>query len=66
MSDYWKKRDEEARKSNDISMIRFGGMGAQGSETWTKGGTMRKDQLRKLKTLVAVLEGVDDNFDDLV
>lgn len=53
MSDYWKKRDAEARKTNEITMIRFGGYGKQGSETWTSGSKLRPDQLKKLKEIVA-------------
>lgn len=64
MSDYWKKKDEEARRTNEITMIRFGGFGKQGSETWTPGMKLRPDQARKIKALIGGAT-VEEDFGDL-
>lgn len=52
-----------------ITMIRFGGFGKRGSETWVEGQNIRKDQLRELKALVAEHDGTapqSDDFSDIV
>lgn len=63
MTDYWKKKDEDARKTNEITMIRFGGFGKQGSETWSPGMKLRPDQARKLRALIGGTPKEDDCSD---
>lgn len=41
---------------NDISAVRFGNLGAAGSETWIKGDKMKPYQIQKLKELLKAAE----------
>ena len=44
---------------NHISAIRFGNLGAAGSESWVKGQKMKPYQIQKLKELLKSVEGDD-------
>lgn len=73
-SEYWEKKAKEAQATNEVTMIRFGGYGAAGSTSWSKGCRMEKWQLDRLKELIAQHEPqktesktkpAPEDFDDL-
>ena len=64
MNDYWKKKDAEARQTNEITMIRFGGFGKQGSETWSPGMKLRPDQEKKIRAVLGETP-VEEDYGDL-
>lgn len=47
-----------------ISHIRFGGLGAAGSETWLQGQKMKPYQIKKLKELLKTVEGSTPEVDE--
>lgn len=58
---------------NHISHIRFGGLGAAGSESWMPGQKMKPYQIQKLKELLKSVENgdvkreekIEENFENM-
>lgn len=63
--DYWENQAIKAREHNEISLIRFGGFGAQGSTTWLPGQKLHPWQREKLEAILADEKPKPDNFEDM-
>lgn len=51
--EYWKKKDLEAQERNEVTFVRFGAHGAQGSVSWVKGQKLKPWQKEKLALLLS-------------
>ena len=63
--EYWKKKELEAREHSDITYIRFGAHGAQGSTSWLKGQILKPWQRKKLEDLLSGEAPEEDDFSDM-
>lgn len=63
--EYWKKKSIEAQEHNEVTYIRFGAHGAQGSTSWVKGQNLKPWQRKKLEELLSDGTSEEDDFSDM-